>query len=201
MGAHLDRIILGRNGIIEAKTTKAEKIAEWGEPGTDEVPPEYFIQGQHNMAVSGRDFCDYPVSFGGQKLLVYTVARDETFIENMIRLEYENVWQYVERGELPPPVTSDEANRRWPTSKEGEVQAAEGDIINVQQLVMEKEKVKVLTAHCEGLELAIKKAIGDTGDTLMAGTKKLCTWKSSKGYRVEAYDVKPSRKLLLAKQK
>ena len=135
MGAHLDRIIINESGIIEAKTTKASKEVEWGEPGTDEVPREYFIQGQHNMAVSDRLFCDYPVLFGGQRLLIYTVKRDEAFIEAMIRLEYDRVWQYVERGELPPPETAEEANRRWPLSHEGEVQADEKAKMAVIELV------------------------------------------------------------------
>jgi putative phage-type endonuclease len=201
MGAHLDRIIIGTRGIIEAKSTKAAKIEEWGEPGSDEVPKEYFIQGQHNMACSDRLFCDYPVLFGGQRLLIYTVKRDETFIENMIRLEYERVWQWVERKELPPPETSEEANRRYPLSVEGEVQADQYHIEAVQQLADLKARVKLAEEHEKALELQIKMALGEKGDTLMAGTRKLCTWKSQKGHHVDAYDVGPSRVLRLTKQK
>lgn len=185
MGAHLDRIIINESGIIEAKTTKASKEVEWGEPGTDEVPREYFIQGQHNMAVKGALFCDYPVLFGGQRLLIYTVKRDEAFIEAMIRLEYDRVWQYVERGELPPPETAEEANRRWPLSHEGEVQADEKAKMAVIELAALKEEAKKVEAASSVRELLIKSAIGDNGDTLMAGTVKLATWKTQGNNRFE----------------
>ena len=201
MGAHLDRIIINESGIIEAKTTKASKEVEWGEPGTDEVPREYFIQGQHNMAVSDRLFCDYPVLFGGQRLLIYTVKRDEAFIEAMIRLEYDRVWQYVERGELPPPETAEEANRRWPLSHEGEVQADDVAKAARRSIGLVRAAQKRLDEKDKELALVLKLAIGDNGDTLMDGSVKLCTWKSKDGYHVEAFDVKPTRELRLSKQK
>ena len=185
MGAHLDRIIINESGIIEAKTTKASKEVEWGEPGTDEVPREYFIQVQHNLAVSDRLFADIPVLFGGQRLLIYTVKRDEAFIEAMIRLEYDRVWQYVERGELPPPETAEEANRRWPLSHEGEVQADEKARMAVIELAALKEEAKKAEAAASVRELLIKSAIGDNGDTLMAGEKRLCTWRTQESKHVD----------------
>ena len=199
MAAHVDRIIINESGIIEAKTTKASKEVEWGEPGTDEVPREYFIQGQHNMAVFDRLFCDYPVLFGGQHLLIYTVKRDEAFIENMIRLEYDRVWQYVERGELPPPETAEEANRRWPLSHEGEVQADQYQIEAVQQLADLKARVKLAEEHEKTLELQIKLALGDNGDTLMAGTRKLCTWKTQSNNRVDLDAMREAYPEIVAK--
>ena len=185
VGAHLDRIIINEDGIIEAKTTKAAKIEEWGEPGTDEVPREYFVQSQHNLAASRRIFCDLPVMFGGQRLLIYTVKRDEAFIEAMIRLEYDRVWQYVERGELPPPETAEEANRRWPLSHEGEVQAGQFEIDAINELFDLKERIKLAEEAAKARELIIKSALGDNGDTLMAGTVKLATWKTQGNNRFE----------------
>ena len=215
MGAHLDRIIINESGIIEAKTTKASKEVEWGEPGTDEVPREYFIQGQHNMAASDRLFCDYPVLFGGQRLLIYTVKRDEAFIEAMIRLEYDRVWQYVERGELPPPETAEEANRRWPLSHEGEVQAGQFEIDAINELVDLKERIKLAEEAAKTRELIIKSALGDKGDTLMAGERRLCTWRTQESKHVDLdlmrseqadlvkkfTEIKAIRVLRLSKQK
>jgi putative phage-type endonuclease len=199
MGAHLDRIILNSAGGLEVKTSGRDG-EEWGEEGTDEVPTQYFIQVQHYMAVSAREFFNIALLAGGQRFRVYHVRRDEKFIEDMTAIEVE-FWEHVEKREPPEPQSSDEANRRWPISREGEVQAGPETALAVANLALCKKTIADLKEAEEKLELAIKSAIGDNGDTLMAGTRKLCTWKTSKAYHVEAYDVKATRKLLLAKQK
>lgn len=199
MGAHPDRIILGTRGIVEAKTARVQG-EEWGEPGTDEVPRAYFIQGQHNMEVLDRDFCEYPVLFGGNRLLIYRVERDKQFGKDLVMVEYDRVWKWVEKGELPPPLTSDEANRRFRVYRPGEVQASQEVIAAWQRLHLVKRAVKRLAEIQDQLESALKGAMADHGDTLVAGTKKLATWKEAKGYHVDGFDVKPTRKLFLAKQ-
>jgi len=53
----------------------------FGKPGTDQLPVEYIAQGQHQMEVMGWDRVDFPVLFDGAQLRVYTVNRDEPFID------------------------------------------------------------------------------------------------------------------------
>jgi len=196
---HVDRIILNSAGGLEVKTTGREG-EEWGEEGTDEVPRHYFIQVQHYMAVTEREFFNIALLAGGQRFRLFHVERDESFISDMTALEVE-FWQHVVTREPPYPETSEEANRRWPISREGEVQADPIVAEAVSKLAEAKAIEKRVKEDQEHLELIIKAALGDTGDTLMKGTVKLATWKTSKGYHVEAFDVKPTRKLLLAKQK
>jgi putative phage-type endonuclease len=213
MGAHLDRIIINTKGGLEIKTTGHEG-EEWGEEGTDEVPRNYFIQVQHYMACTAREFFNIALLAGGQRFKLYHVERDEGFIGNLEALEAE-FWNWVETRTPPPPETSDEANLRWPISVEGEVQASAEVIQSVAELARFKAVEKEAKEAQELMELTIKAALGDTGDTLMAGTRKLCTWKSQENKRVDLdllrteypdlvkqfTEVKTSRVLRLTKQK
>lgn len=70
-------------------------------------------------------------------------------------------------------------------SREGEVQADTATMGDVAALVAVKQDIAMLDKNKERLELAIKAALGDKGDTLMAGTVKLATWKTQKSSRVD----------------
>ena len=213
MGAHLDRIIINSKGGLEVKTTGHEN-EEWGEEGTDEVPRSYFIQVQHYMACTAREFFNIALLAGGQRFKLYHVQRDEGFISNLEALEAE-FWNWVETRTPPPPETSEEANRRWPISREGEVQASVEVIQSVAELARFKAVEKEAKEAQELMELTIKAALGDTGDTLMAGTRRLCTWKTqtasrfdNKAFEAEHADLYAAfkkestmRVLRLAKQK
>ena len=197
MGVHLDRVIEGTRGVLEVKTGGIARINEWGEEGSEDVPPKFFFQGQHAMACTDREFCEYPVLFGGQFFRIYRVGRDEKFIEAMIALESE-FWRWVTTHQQPDPTTSTEANRRWPVSREGEIQADETAKNACQKLAEVKDELATFGKLKEELELVIKSALADKGDTLMHGTVRLATWKSQKGHHVDAYDTKPSRVLRLS---
>lgn len=59
---HVDGIFKGADGhpvwVHEGKTTSSWAFRSfWGQEGTDEVPPEYQIQAQHNMMCSGLKVC------------------------------------------------------------------------------------------------------------------------------------------------
>jgi putative phage-type endonuclease len=67
----------------------AERMEGWGEPGSADVPQEYFLQSQHEMivlsAVLGRpiEVVDYGVLFAGNKFRQYVVEADAE-IQDMI---------------------------------------------------------------------------------------------------------------------
>ena len=53
---HLDGVYLNGGEIHEGKTTTTMGWRDnWGEPGTDRIPPEYQVQVQLQMAISGRN--------------------------------------------------------------------------------------------------------------------------------------------------
>jgi len=56
----------------------------FGVDGTDQVPIEYVFQAQHQMAVLGLSRVDFPVMFGGNRLNIYRVNRDEDLISAIV---------------------------------------------------------------------------------------------------------------------
>jgi putative phage-type endonuclease len=111
---------LARDRLVELKTTGFAKRGEdgWGEAGSDEVPPVYLCQAQHQMLVSGIDLCDIAlvvgqdvrvvdtpqgmVLIGVQDFRIYSVPFSREFCERMFAAE-ESVWRMVERQEPPEP--------------------------------------------------------------------------------------------------
>lgn len=101
MLATVDRITdAGR--IVELKTANPHAAKDWGEPWTDQVPEQYLIQVQHQMAVVDADAADIAVLVGLSDFRVYTVRRCDQLIFDLIHLEQE-FWAQVEARKPPTP--------------------------------------------------------------------------------------------------
>lgn len=98
MRVNLDRVIVGKNDILEVKTASTYKGDEWED---EEIPLEYYCQGQHYLAVTGCDGVYYAVLIGGQRFHHIYAQRDEDFISELMKAE-KIFWGYVERNEQPP---------------------------------------------------------------------------------------------------
>jgi len=101
--ASLDRLteVDGSVRVLECKTVRSDS-GEWGVPGSDEVPPYYLVQCQHQLAVTGLEYCDLAALFGGQELRVYTIERDEA-LASRLRLILSEFWARVQERRPPLP--------------------------------------------------------------------------------------------------
>lgn len=72
----------------------------FGEPGTDEVPVQYALQVQWQMACSGLPLADVVALVGGQELRTYPCPRDERIIEILMDIGWD-FWSRVERRQPP----------------------------------------------------------------------------------------------------
>ena len=96
-----------RARLLEVKT--AQRLDEqWGEPGSADVPMHYFCQVQHYMAVTGYQLADLAVLVQGRRMDIYTVPRDQAFIDALIADET-TFWQRVVQGVPPNPDGSESA--------------------------------------------------------------------------------------------
>lgn len=98
--------------LLEAKACTWRKRIEWGEPGTDEVPPHYLLQVQWTMAVTGLARADVAVLFGGETLEIYTVYGDPELQAWLIE-ESGHWWAKHVEGNDPPPIDESDAATRW----------------------------------------------------------------------------------------
>lgn len=115
-----------RHVIVEIKSVLSWAADGWGDEGTADIPPTYFCQVQHQLAVTGADACEVLVLFASQDvfyllvrmadngadlsaymegldLRAYSVERDDDFINNILIPGEREFWTlYVEGDDLPP---------------------------------------------------------------------------------------------------
>lgn len=113
-------------GVVELKNT--ERSEGWGSPDdvdsygglctSGEVPEDYYIQVQHQLAVSGYKWAFLVVTIGGWDVRWYPIARDDGFIDDLLTILHES-WQFVLDRFIPPldlshPSALDLLKRRYP---------------------------------------------------------------------------------------
>jgi putative phage-type endonuclease len=173
MGAHIDRLVLGEDKILEIKTTDGSRAHDW-----DEGVPDYYLpQVMHYLAVTGKAACDVAVLIGGNELRIFPVPRDEEFIANLIEAE-NRFWAGVLLGEPPAAETSAEANARFAKFIPGAVFGSHEDLALAAELKRTREDIKSLERLEDELETKLKTRIGEDGDALVVGTTVVATWKS-----------------------
>lgn len=139
MICNLDGVIYenGELCIFEAKTASAYKEKEW----QDNVPPEYQLQIQHYMAITGAKKTYIAALIGGNKFVYHVVERDEEVIELIIQLE-KKFWEENVVKNLPPEIdgsnaTAEYLNEKYSISVKNEIRLPEQS----EELLEEYDKI------------------------------------------------------------
>jgi len=198
MFAHIDgRIAHDGRVILEVKTARTAQ--GWGVEDTDEIPLNYLTQVHHYLAVTEAEICDVAVLIGGQDFRLYQVHRDLDIERDLIEGEGA-FWKLVEQRQAPPPVTLQDAVRRWGHFKAaGSVVAGEAEIAAVETLrALHRQKAEIEQLE-EGAKLALMEVMGEDGLNLVSPDGELLvTWaldNGRKGYSVAPRE--PSRRFLV----
>jgi putative phage-type endonuclease len=101
--------------VLEVKTSGEFAAKDFGEEGTDQVPPDYLLQAMHYLSVTGKDIADLAVLIGGQKHRIYTIERDDELIRGMLEVA-EKFWRDTEQG-IPPEIDGSEGSSLYLTHK------------------------------------------------------------------------------------
>jgi putative phage-type endonuclease len=148
--AHLDRTAHKkgeRPRVLEAKTAGQFQAADFGEPGTDEVPDDYLVQVLWYLLLTGYDVADLAVLIAGQKFAIYTIPRDEVLIGEMraeiVRFHTEHV---LPRN--PPDLDGSQASSDYLSARFKDT----GTVIEMT------EEIKLLAMAYESNRLSIKAA-------------------------------------------
>ena len=185
-GAHMDRLVYHHPIVAEVKTRN--RFADgWGEPGTDEVPAPYLIQGQHYLLISGREQVDYPVLIGKEDYALYHAPADQE-LQEIIYEEGRKFWMDHIIPQVPPEIDHSAAcldyiKARYPFNKDDLREATEQEAKWIKRLQIMKEAEKTNKEVIATLEARIKDAIGDhDGLTLPSGYdyEGKVTWKKTK---------------------
>ncbi len=140
MIANVDRLVVGERAGLECKTTNAF----YQDDGS--VPPHYYAQVQHYMAVTGLERWYVAVLAGGQKFYLYTVERDPEYIE-ALEADCRFFWELVQT-KTPPEFDGSEASgkvlsRMYPrgNGEEAQLPADAFELVRQYDEAAEEEKL------------------------------------------------------------
>lgn len=163
--------------ILECKTANGFMAKQWGEAGTDSVPDAYLIQCQWYMGVTGASVCDLAVLIGGQDFRIYTIARDDDLIADLLQ-QGAAFWELVQNKIEPDPVNYPEAVKKWAISDPSlSVQADDSLIDDLEQIQSIKAQVKELEAQEDVLKSRVVIAL-ENAETLLYQNVKVATCKT-----------------------
>lgn len=179
-----DRIVTARTlrWLLECKNRGSYATAQFGDPGTDQVPFPVAAQCHWQMFVTMLDRCDVAVLLGGNDFRVYQLHRDPDLEAQILELVHGFWHGHVLAGIPPKPRASDAETmkRLFPASSD---QITEGtpEQYEVARLLREaKAGLKDLEGEKDALEAQLKLAIG-AGAGLAWPDGSKATWKSTKG--------------------
>ncbi len=174
MIANVDGLTSDR--VLEIKTARSG--ADWGEPGTDEIPDYYLTQVQHYMTVTGKTLCDVAVLIGASDFRIYTVKNDPELASLIVNAEAE-FWKLVEAHQQPEPRSLEECKAAFPISRPNAIEA-DGDIAKALKTLAQIETELATLKETESSIKAKVQAYMKDNDTLTVGGVTAVTWKSAK---------------------
>jgi len=193
MFGHIDRFVLDTpdtpavvDGVVtaqrllECKTSSAFSENDWGEPGTDQVPPLYLVQCAWYLAITECESADLAVLIGNSDFRVYTIERDLE-LEGLLLSHAQNFWDNHVLAEKPPePTCLQDAAILFPKENpNSSVHASEEILKSIEAYKEINAKTQTLSDECERLKLEILNYMGHA-EKLTWGNKTLVTWKSAK---------------------
>ncbi len=196
MYAHVDRLVLAEDEnlaaegqriyaqtLLECKTASVFNRDEWGEPGSDQVPPSYLVQCVWYMAITQCKRADLAVLLGNQDFRIYQIHRDME-LENLVLDHARQFWFDHVLSKVPPsPVTEEDIRTLYPKEVSGHVVEADHELLaSLKTYKATQAKISELTDQCDALRQDILKRMGEA-EQITSNNKVLATWKSSKPAR------------------
>lgn len=167
-----DRLAPQDGRVVELKS-EHQFADKFGDPGSDQVPDHYLIQGAHYMAVSNLDRCDEAVLHGGFKFSIYQLRRDLELERSMLE-QLRDWWHSYVVKKVEPPLDASESwgnylAQKYPFNRGPIVQADENknpelmrhvfNVLNYAELLKElksrlteaQNQVKAFIAENDGI--------------------------------------------------
>lgn len=173
---------------VEVKRPTIYGYSKYGNPGTDQVPMYYIIQGLFHMGVHRIDTCEYPVDFGYGGVEIYRSHFDKELFLGVVA-ECERFWIDHVKADKPPPKDGSSVTKKWLekryTHRSGDMIDADEEAEKAMSELAElRDAEKDLKEKQESLKNTIKEKIGDNHGIRTSDGKKH-TWSvNKKGTRV-----------------
>jgi len=193
MQVNLDFLVPEEDAVAEAKNVGFRMASEWiGDHTEPLVPAHYLIQGEHELAVTGRPRCYFPALIGGAKFRYVVVERDEELIEDIAAQE-QRFWEMFQ-ADTPPaadahPATTEALKRAYGSVKPGlSVEAPAAILAEIGERAGLKAQVKAIQTEIDAIENRWRLLLGEAETATVDGIPVL----SLKRIDRNGYTVAPS---------
>jgi putative phage-type endonuclease len=190
MSAHIDRFVLdGKNSdcanaspgrILECKTANPFSQAQWGEPGTDQVPMSYLCQCIWYMAITNIKHCDLAVLFGNSDFRIYEIQRDLE-LEALVIEKARFFWNEYVLKDTPPPVQSEADCQTLfgPGDPKKCTEAKAQTLELIQRLHFLNDEIDKREEEVSSIKQVVMSEMGEA-ETLTLKGRVLATWRAPK---------------------
>jgi putative phage-type endonuclease len=187
--ANPDRLIEGKNAVLECKNADAYTAAQWGEEGSDFIPTEYLLQAAHYRYVLDVDYVDIAVLLGGNKFRQYRYERNKELESRTIKKLAEFWTEYVVPRKEPPLQTKhDVETLLQPSDKVIEVDKEL--LADFEKLSICKKEISELEEKASEITDRICVFMGEASTAVDGNGTKLCTWKGVTSKRFDSTTFK-----------
>lgn len=183
MRSHFDFEVAGEKRLVEAKNFAIQRMREFGEDGSGDVPWDCLVQCIHEAAVYQVPVVDLAVLFGGQRFRIFEIEINQEVTQDVID-QLGHFWDLVQTKTPPPPLDSTDCRLLYPKGDEQTVIAdASIEAACIRLSTLRDQTDKMLDAQ-EGLKLHIQAAMGEHSILRSRDGTLLATWKKAKDSRV-----------------
>ena len=154
--AHVDRIIVGTDELLECKTCSSYKKDEWE---GEEIPQEYILQVIWYLGITGRKRGHIAVLIGGQCFKTRVVEFDAELFEIMVNMAVE-FWDCVQTKTMPAiaPEDNEVMSKIYPDINEEYIENQDLES-QIEKLVSIKAEMSALDVEKKLLEAELKNII------------------------------------------
>lgn len=152
--AHIDRKIVGQDTGVEIKTANPFS-KEWGEAGTDLIPPMYMAQVQQQMLCTGWKKEDLIVFRGTTDIRIYHFEADEQVHKHIIEKVNHFWFEHILKGIAPPATTRGDLAMIYPKNDGNFIECGQ----NVHFILDDLEKVKLQAKDLDNQRTKIEKEL------------------------------------------
>lgn len=183
---HLDYASLADGILVEGKT-RSYKSDEWGDDGTGKIPPETWVQCQHELMVMSAihphvNLVRIPVLFGFRTFHVYEVEADLAF-QGRLMVELERFWRDHVLAKVPPEPTAHYRDQAWSRRHQQTSDSLAQVTPTQEQLLKRVRMAHLAVSQAEdakaALDAQVREMIGERAGLM--GTFGQVTYKQSKG--------------------
>ena len=168
----------GKQQGVESKWV-ANLSDDWGETGTDHVPPYVMLQCVHYMLVTGWDTWHVAALFGGREFRYYTIHRNELLVRHLLEMEID-FWDMVQTR-TPPPLTDPIDAKLLYTKDNGQsIIADPATMADWFTLNSMKNSIAEMEQQIEEVQSRIQAYMGENSTMTDNLGNVLATWKNSK---------------------